>query len=64
MAKDYIYAITPLLIDAMMERDQVHRQIAIDTVAHLALGLKKLNDDEYDLQVFMDLDVKMRFCIC
>ena len=38
MAKDYIYAVVPLLVDAMMERDQVHRQIAIDAVAHLALG--------------------------
>ncbi|VDM85016.1 unnamed protein product [Strongylus vulgaris] len=38
MAKDYIYAVTPLLVDAMMERDQVHRQIAIDAVAHLSLG--------------------------
>uniref|UniRef100_A0A1I7WUT4 TOG domain-containing protein n=1 Tax=Heterorhabditis bacteriophora TaxID=37862 RepID=A0A1I7WUT4_HETBA len=39
MAKDYIYAVTPLLIDALMERDQVHRQIAIDAVAHLSLGV-------------------------
>ncbi|KAI6241209.1 Splicing factor 3B subunit 1 [Aphelenchoides fujianensis] len=39
MAKDYIYAITPLLIDALMERDVVHRQIAIDAVAHLTLGV-------------------------
>lgn len=38
MAKDYIYAVVPLLVDAMMERDQVHRQIAIDAVAHLSLG--------------------------
>lgn len=39
MAKDYIYAVVPLLIDALMERDQVHRQIAIDAVAHLSLGV-------------------------
>ncbi|KAL3090250.1 hypothetical protein niasHS_006702 [Heterodera schachtii] len=39
MAKDYIYAVTPLLVDAMMERDVVHRQIAIDAVAHLTLGV-------------------------
>ncbi|CAD5209768.1 unnamed protein product [Bursaphelenchus xylophilus] len=39
MAKDYIYAVTPLLIDALMERDIVHRQIAIDAVAHLTLGV-------------------------
>ncbi|CAJ0589167.1 unnamed protein product [Cylicocyclus nassatus] len=40
MAKDYIYAVTPFLVDAMMERDQVHRQIAIDAVAHLLLVLQ------------------------
>ncbi|CAJ0942594.1 unnamed protein product, partial [Mesorhabditis belari] len=39
MAKDYIYAIVPLLQDALMERDVVHRQIAIDAVAHLSLGV-------------------------
>ncbi|CAI5446674.1 unnamed protein product [Caenorhabditis angaria] len=39
MAKDYIYAVVPLLIDALMERDQVHRQIAVDAVAHLSLGV-------------------------
>ncbi|KAH7724663.1 splicing factor 3B subunit 1 [Aphelenchoides avenae] len=39
MAKDYIYAVTPLLVDALMERDVVHRQIAIDAVAHLTLGV-------------------------
>ncbi|CAP37996.2 Protein CBG21228 [Caenorhabditis briggsae] len=39
MAKDYIYAVVPLLIDALMERDQVHRQIAVDAVAHLAIGV-------------------------
>lgn len=26
MAKDYIYAVTPLLEDALMDRDLVHRQ--------------------------------------
>lgn len=39
MAKDYIYAVTPLLVDALMERDLVHRQIAMDAVAHLTLGV-------------------------
>ncbi|KAI6182587.1 Splicing factor 3B subunit 1 [Aphelenchoides bicaudatus] len=39
MAKDYIYAVTPLLIDALMERDIVHRQIATDAVGHLTLGV-------------------------
>ncbi|KFD69153.1 hypothetical protein M514_02967, partial [Trichuris suis] len=39
MSKDYIYAVTPLLEDALMERDLVHRQIAMDAVAHMALGV-------------------------
>ena len=32
MGKDYIYAITPLLEDALMDRDLVHRQTACTTV--------------------------------
>lgn len=39
MSKDYIYAVTPLLEDALMERDLVHRQIAMDAVAHMTLGV-------------------------
>lgn len=39
MGKDYIYAVTPLLEDALQERDLVHRQIAISAVAHMALGV-------------------------
>lgn len=27
MAKDYIYAVAPLLEDALMDRDLVHRQV-------------------------------------
>ena len=27
MGKDYIYAVTPLLEDALMDRDLVHRQV-------------------------------------
>jgi splicing factor 3B subunit 1 len=27
MAKDYIYAVTPLFEDALMDRDIVHRQV-------------------------------------
>ena len=40
MAKDYIYAVVPLLEDALMDRDQVHRQIACTAVKHLALGVR------------------------
>jgi splicing factor 3B subunit 1 len=38
MGKDYIYAITPLLQDSLMDRDMVHRQTAAATVKHIALG--------------------------
>ncbi|VDQ13566.1 unnamed protein product [Trichobilharzia regenti] len=39
MSKDYIYAVTPLLEDALMDRDLVHRQTAMTAVAHMALGV-------------------------
>jgi len=38
MGKDYIYAIAPLLQDALMDRDMIHRQTAAATVKHIALG--------------------------
>eukprot|EP00668_Euglena_longa_P012264 GGOE01014702.1.p1 GENE.GGOE01014702.1~~GGOE01014702.1.p1 ORF type:complete len:1405 (+),score=511.95 GGOE01014702.1:33-4247(+) len=38
MGKDYIYAVTPLLEDALMDRDLVHRQTACTAVKHMALG--------------------------
>ncbi|CAL8147916.1 unnamed protein product [Orchesella dallaii] len=39
MAKDYVYAVTPLLEDALMDRDLVHRQTACAAIKHLALGV-------------------------
>ena len=39
MGKDYIYAVTPLLEDALVDRDLVHRQTACRAVQHLALGV-------------------------
>jgi len=39
MAKDYIKIITPLLEDALTDRDLVHRQTASSAVKHLALGV-------------------------
>jgi splicing factor 3B subunit 1 len=39
MGKDYIYAVTPLLEDALMDRDLVHRQTACSVVKHMALGV-------------------------
>ena len=38
MGHDYIYAVVPLLEDALMDRDMVHRQTACTTVKHMALG--------------------------
>merc|ERR1711959_698167 len=39
MAKDYIYAAAPLLEDALMDRDPVHRQTAMTVVKHITLGV-------------------------
>lgn len=39
MGKDYIYAVTPLLEDALMDRDLVHRQTASTVVKHMSLGV-------------------------
>ncbi|KAH3680554.1 hypothetical protein WICPIJ_008245 [Wickerhamomyces pijperi] len=38
ISADYMYAVTPLLEDALTDRDQVHRQTASTVVRHLALG--------------------------
>ena len=38
-SRDYIYAVAPLLEDALTDRDQVHRQLAANTVKNLALGV-------------------------
>lgn len=46
MGKDYIYAITPLLEDALMDRDLVHRQTASSAVKHLALGVSGLSCED------------------
>ncbi|GIX65609.1 splicing factor subunit [Babesia caballi] len=46
MAKDYIYAITPLLENALMDRNLVHRQTAAWTCKHLALGVAGLNCED------------------
>ena len=46
MGKDYIYAVTPLLEDALIDRDLVHRQTAAVTVKHLALGVAGLGCED------------------
>lgn len=40
MSKDYVYAVVPVLEDALVDRDLVHRQTACSAVAHLALGVR------------------------
>lgn len=42
MGKDYINAVTPLLEDALMDRDLVHRQTAASVVGHMSLGVAGL----------------------
>lgn len=39
MGKDYIYSVCPLLEDALMDRDLVHRQTACAAIKHMALGV-------------------------
>jgi splicing factor 3B subunit 1 len=46
MAKDYVYTVTPLLEDALTDRDLVHRQTAASAVKHLALGCQGLSCED------------------
>merc|ERR1711907_462223 len=39
MGKDYIYSVVPLLEDALMDRDLIHRQTAAFTIQHLSLAV-------------------------
>jgi splicing factor 3B subunit 1 len=41
-----VYAITPLLEDALIDRDQVHRQTAASVVKHMALGVVGLGCED------------------
>ena len=46
MGKDYVYAVVPLLEDALMDRDPVHRQIACNVVKHMSLGCAGLSRED------------------
>lgn len=46
MGKDYVYAVAPLLEDALMDRDPVHRQTACAAVKHLSLGVAGLGCED------------------
>ncbi|RLV96229.1 U2 snRNP component prp10 [Spathaspora sp. JA1] len=46
--KDYLFAITPLLEDALIDRDLVHRQTAATVIKHVSLNCIGLTNSEYD----------------
>ena len=46
MGKDYIYAVSPLLEDALIDRDLVHRQTAASVVQHMSLGVAGLGCED------------------
>ncbi|KAA6355168.1 MAG: putative Splicing factor 3B subunit 1, partial [Streblomastix strix] len=46
MSKDYVYAMTPLLENALIDRDLVHRQTAASALKHLALGVVGLGKED------------------
>ena len=46
ISKDYIFAVAPLIEDALMDRDPVHRQTSCSTVKHLALGVAGLGCED------------------
>lgn len=46
MGKDYVYAVCPLLEDALIDRDLVHRQTACTTIKHMSLGVFGLNCED------------------
>lgn len=39
MAKDYVYAVTPLFENALLDRDLVHWQSAAFALKHMSLGV-------------------------
>lgn len=46
MGKDYIYAVAPLLEDALIDRDLVHRQTAASVLQHMSLGVVGLGCED------------------
>ncbi|RCK62887.1 U2 snRNP component prp10 [Candida viswanathii] len=47
ITKDYLFAITPLLEDALTDRDLVHRQTAATVVFHIALNCIGFTNSDY-----------------
>lgn len=52
VASEYLFAVTPLITDALTDRDQVHRQTAATIVRHLALNSVGMTNGRYD-EVFV-----------
>ena len=46
MGKDYVYAVTPLLEDALINKDPIHRQTACSVVKHIGLGVPGLGCED------------------
>jgi splicing factor 3B subunit 1 len=46
MGKDYINAAAPLLEDALMDRDRIHRQTASTAIKHISLGVTGLGCED------------------
>ena len=46
MGRDYIYSVSSLLEDSLMDRDVIHRQTASTTVKHIALGVSGLDCED------------------
>eukprot|EP01128_Nolandella_sp_AFSM9_P007062 TRINITY_DN3772_c0_g1_i2.p1 TRINITY_DN3772_c0_g1~~TRINITY_DN3772_c0_g1_i2.p1 ORF type:complete len:953 (+),score=237.33 TRINITY_DN3772_c0_g1_i2:507-3365(+) len=46
LGKDYVYAVIPLLQDALMDRDPVHRQTAMTVVHHIGMGVNGLGCED------------------
>merc|ERR1711920_445208 len=50
--RDYINSVTGLLVDALVDRDEVHRQTAMSCVFHMALGVAGLGCEEQILHLW------------
>jgi splicing factor 3B subunit 1 len=46
MGRDFVYTVAPLLEDALMDRDLVHRQTASSVVQHVSLGIVGLGCED------------------
>ncbi|KAE8707590.1 Splicing factor 3B subunit 1 [Hibiscus syriacus] len=62
MGKYCIYAVTPLLEDALMDIDLVHRQTAASAVKHMALGVAGIEAIE-GMRVALGAAVVLNYCL-